>query len=380
MILRIGIVTGEYPPMQGGVGAYTQILARELVRQGHEVFLFTSDQSHSDDLPIVNTVQRWGIASLRTIAQWAHAQRLDVLNLQFQTAAFGMSPFIHFLPNIIRDIPVVTTFHDLRHPYLFPKAGKLRDWIVMHLARQSAGVIVTNHEDLLHVKHLPHHTLIPVGSNILDTLPNFDAQMWRAKAGAQPDDFLIAYFGFINRSKGVDTLLESLSQLRHNNIPARLLIIGDAAGSSDPTNRSYAAEIEERINTLGLKPYIHRTGFVDDESVGAFLKASDVVALPFLDGASYRRGSLMAAIHYGCAIVTTTPQVSIPTFVDGENMLMVSPSDVATLTEKLHRLYADTALRVYLQSGAHRLTTCFDWSSITRDTINFFERALGASA
>jgi glycosyltransferase involved in cell wall biosynthesis len=378
--MRIGIITGEYPPMQGGVGAYTQILARELAQQGHYIHLFTGNQSHSDDLPIINSVHKWNIAGLFAIAKWARDEQLDILNLQFQTAAYQMSPWIHFLPDIIRDIPVVTTFHDLRYPYLFPKAGKLRDWIVMHLARQSAGVIVTNHEDLLRVQHLPHHTLIPIGSNILNILSDFDAQIWRTKAGAKPDDFLIAYFGFINRSKGVDVLLESLAQLRRENVPARLVIIGDSAGSSDPTNRVYTAEIEELINRLGLAPYIHRTGFVDDASVGAYLKSTDAVALPFLDGASFRRGSLMAAIHYGGAIVSTTPQVSIPTFVDGKNMLLVSPGDAPSLTEKLNYLYTDADLRARLQSRAHQLAKCFDWSQIARDTITFFDRVVGASA
>ncbi len=32
--MRIGIVTGEYPPMQGGIGAYAQILAKEMLGDG----------------------------------------------------------------------------------------------------------------------------------------------------------------------------------------------------------------------------------------------------------------------------------------------------------------------------------------------------------
>ena len=375
--MRIGIVTGEYPPMQGGVGAYTKILAHELARQGQHVALFCSQNTNQDDLPMTKTVRHWNMHSLRKIGQWAKHERLDVLNLQFQTAAFQMSPWIHFLPNTVRDIPIVTTFHDLRFPYLFPKAGKLRNWIVMHLARASSGIIVTNHEDAASIQHLPNTALIPIGSNIpLAAASDFDAQVWRTRAGAAPNDFLVAFFGFINRSKGLDILLNSLSALRREEVPMRLLLIGDATGSSDPTNHAYAAEIEQRMDRLALKAYIHRTGFVDEPSVSAYLRASDVVALPFLDGASYRRGTLMAAIQHGSPIVTTTPKVEISNFVNGENMLLVPPNDEVALAYAIRRLHNNAQLRQRIQAGACELAARFDWSQIASDTLTFFERVM----
>jgi glycosyltransferase involved in cell wall biosynthesis len=373
--MRIGIVTGEYPPMRGGVGAYTHILAQELIHQRHYVHIFSSERSrtNNDRIFLTNPVNKWGINSLRMVRKWAHEQRLDVLNIQYQIAAFDMSPWIHFLPNYVRHIPVVTTFHDLKHPYLFPKAGRLRDWIVMHLARSSRGVIVTNHEDLQRVQHLHNIKLIPIGSNILAPLPpDFDPASWREKAGAKPGDFLLAYFGLINRSKGLERLLETITTLRNEGIPARLIMIGDTTGTSDSSNRSYVAEIETLMNKLGIAPYIHRTGFLEDDArVASYLKASDVVVLPFADGASYRRGSLMAAIHYGCAIVSTTPQVKIPSFVHGDNMLLVPPGDTAGLTDSLRNLRASPELRERLRNGASKIAKGFDWTAIAIDYTNF---------
>jgi glycosyltransferase involved in cell wall biosynthesis len=377
--MRVGIVTGEYPPMRGGVGAYAQILARELIRQGQDIFIFSGASVQSSDIPLTHSVQNWSFKSLCAIDQWAKNEHLDLINLQFQTAAYGMSPWIHFLPDVVRSIPIVTTFHDLRFPYLFPKAGRLRDWIVMHLARRSAGVIVTNHEDAEKISALPCVKLIPIGSNILTTLPSdFDPIPWRKKAGAHEDDFLIAYFGLLNRSKGIEILLESLSALKASGIPARLVMIGDTIGTSDPTNAAYAAEVLNQIQRLKLESLIHHTGFIDDLAVGSYLKVSDVVVLPFVDGTSYRRGSLMAAIQYGCAIVTTTPQVNIPTFKHEENMLLIPPADTAALTQTLQKLYHSPETRTHLQSGASQLAANFDWSHIAADTINFFESVIGA--
>ena len=376
--MRIGIVTGEYPPMQGGVGAYTRILAEHLRQQGQNVYIFSDLQARSDDFPLQSTDQ-WGIGSLGQIRRWAMSNKLDILNIQFQTAAYGMSPWIHFLPDIMHACPIVTTFHDLRFPYLFPKAGPLRDWIVMHLARRSDGAIVTNHEDEQRVQHLPHHRLIPIGSNILHTLSDADeAQQWRKRAGIDSDDFLLAYFGLINRSKGLETLLESLSKLRNENIPARLLIVGGIAGSSDPTNAAYVQEIEQHITDHNLADCVQRTGFLEDAEVASALRASDVVVLPYTDGASFRRGSLMAAIHYGCAIVTTIPRVHVPEFVHGENMLLVPPQNDDALTETLRQVYNAPERWQHLRQNAATLANQFDWQPITSDYLDFFETVIGS--
>ena len=376
--MRIGIITGEYPPMQGGVGAYTAVLAEHLAASGHEIHLFSTNAAHSNEFPLTNTLTRWNYSSLGAITKWAKETKLDILNLQFQTAAFGMSPFIHFLPDYVRDTPLVTTFHDLRFPYLFPKAGPLRDWIIMHLARASAGVIVTNHEDAARVNNLPCWRLIPIGSNILRELPSdFDPAIWRKRAGASNGDLLLAFFGLINRSKGLDTLLSSLAELRANGAAARLVIVGGVTGTSDTTNAAYLSEIEQQIKQRGLEEYVHRTGFLDDEiAVGSYLCASDAVVLPFADGASFRRGSLMAAIHYGSVIVTTIPSVPIPEFVEGENMLFALPSNSHTLTHAIRQLHAEPTLATKLRQGALELAGRFDWSHIAADYIEFFQRVL----
>lgn len=370
--MRIGIITGEYPPMRGGVGAYTQILAHELAREGHSVHLFSRVGTSDSDLPLTNTVTRWNYGALRAAARWTREHQLDIVSVQYQTAAYDMSPYIHFLPDAL-PVPVVTTFHDLRYPYLFPKAGRLRDWIVMRLAHRSAGAIVTNHEDAARLHHLPRRALIPIGSNILEPLPpDFDSTPYRAQAGAS--DFLIAYFGLINRSKGVDTLLDALRCLLDEQISARLVIIGGGAGSSDPTNAAYIEEIEAQIDRLNLRPHIYQTGYLDERDVGSFLSAADAVALPFRDGASYRRGSLMAAIRYHCPIVTTMPAVEIPTFRD--NMLLCPPDDVPELASALRRLYASQELRASLRRKVADLAREFDWNAITRETVQFYETVL----
>jgi glycosyltransferase involved in cell wall biosynthesis len=258
---------------------------------------------------------------------------------------------------------------------LFPKAGVLRNWIVRRLARASDDVITTNEEDARQLRR--SSAIIPIGSNI-PKIEHVDIQAWRAKAGAKPDDFLIVFFGLINKSKGLDTLLDSLARLK--GIPLRLAIVGGGAGSSDPTNAATMRDIDAQIEQLGLAPIIHKTGYVDDEVVSGYLAAADVVALPFADGASYRRGSLMAAIEHGCAIVTTMPSLEVPMFIDGENMLLVPPHDEALLATALMHLYQSPDHRIRLKWGALELAKTFAWPSIAKATLNLYASVIGAKA
>ena len=62
------------------------------------------------------------------------------------------------------------------------------------------------------------------------------------------------------------------------------------------------------IIDLGLFERVRWTGREEDAEVSADLSACDLLFLPYLDGASLRRGTLMAGLAHGCAIVTTTPQ------------------------------------------------------------------------
>lgn len=385
--MRIGIIAGEYPPRQGGVGAYTRIIALRLTELGHHVSILCRKDAMEPDtrIRLHNTISSWNVFSLREVSRWAKQEKLDVISLQFETAAFDMSPWVHFIPRTT-SVPVITTFHDLLVPYLFPKAGALRHWIILHLAKTSAGIILTNQEDFAQTTTIPIRTLIPIGSNISIELPeNYDRTTWRIEMGIQDDEFLIGHFGFLNRTKGIDILLEDIAVIRQRyNYPIKLVMIGGRTGDSDPSNWDYAGEIDAEITRLGLSEHVIWTGYIDDTGVSAYLMASDAIVLPFRDGASYRRGSLMAAIHHGCAIITTIPNVHVPLFVDGENMLLARTvildeaiPPYAHVSQEILLLYRKPELREKLRGGALKLAKHFDWQMIAKDYITFFDRVLG---
>lgn len=376
--MRIGIVSGEYPPMVGGVGACSQILARKLQDCGHELHLFSDSRARSADVPLSGTAASWNLRTMSAIRRWARQQRLDLVNLQFQTAAFSMSPWIHFLPRFLGSLPLVTTFHDLRVPWLFPKAGILRQQVVWSLARHSAAVICTNHEDCASLRgRVQSCRMVPIGSNIPDVQPQgFNRSAWRKNAGLDEGDVLLAWFGLVNHSKGLEPLLNCLASMCAEDMMVRLVLIGGETGASDSSNVATQARLEQLLARPVLKDHVARTGFLPEAQVSAWLRASDLVVLPYLDGASFRRGSLMAAICHDRAILTTAPGVEIPEFVHGENLWLVPAGDERALEDALKHLVSSPAVREKLGAGARHLATRFDWPAIARDYVACFEQVL----
>jgi glycosyltransferase involved in cell wall biosynthesis len=396
--MKIGLVTGEFPPMQGGVGAFTAELAREMNRQGHEIHVITSrlarpenETSRRLSLSAIGDPidlgyaklhprgRRWTWRDIGQVADVCLRYDLDLVDIQYEPAAYNMrSAAINFAPWRLRGmLPVVVTFHDLRVPYLFPKAGRLRQWVVYRMARMSKGVIVTNSDDQGRLKDAGIASRnIPIGSNVTaHQVTSEQVADLRAGLGLHAGDCLLAYFGFMNESKGAETLLNAMVQQPEG---LQLVFIGGQIGSSDPTNEAYFQYIRDLIERLGLQKVVHWTGFLPDESVSAYFQAADLVILPYQDGVSLRRGTLMAALAHGRPIISTLPQSPVPELSHGETIWLVPPMDPVALANAITELAAEPALRAHLAEQAVLLSARFSWARIARETLAYFQEVMAA--
>ena len=382
--MKIGLITGEYPPMKGGVGDYTRAIAVSLSERGHSVRVITDQRcvqldSHSSRprvRPVVST--RWAWLDLWRVRR-ASAD-LDIVNIQYQAAAYGtMRPPVHFLPYVIVP-PAVVTFHDLLSPYLFPKAGALRERAIWSLARGAIGVVLTNAEDFHRCRHrerLPPLAEIPIGSNIPCAPPqSFSALTWRAQRGIGTDELLLGYFGFLNASKGGETLMHALAALRSDGMPARLVLIGDQSGSSDPTNTAYAQRADNLAQELGITNHILRTGYLTPPETSAALLSCDLMVMPYRDGVSFRRGSFLACLAHGRATVTTRPPLRPAGLRPRKNVMLARP-EAGVIAAAVRELHSDPALRKNIETGALRLSKQFEWPRIAERLEAFFEQTLG---
>ena len=387
--MHILFVTGEYPPMRGGVGAYTATLADALMDHGVEVSVLSAPQAaeakHRSAVPIFPQ-KRWSPTIWYTVPHLARQIHADWIHVQYQTAAFSMNPSINLAPQqwrrthshrgVQQPLSVAWTYHDLLVPYLFPKAGaQLRRWITARPAHTSDRVIVTNEVDriqLLEEERVIAQN-IPIGSNIeARLLTNDERTARRSQRGYGKEQIVLGYFGFLNRSKGGITLIHTLDRLVQLGYDAHLLMIGERVGASDPTNFAYLHEVETLIAEHGLSKRVRWTGHQVEAEVSADLAALDVLLMPYLDGASLRRGTLMAGLAHGCAIVTTTPQGPLPELVDGRDLLYVTPDNIVAAADAVIRIAKNPTLQQTLGERARRQSEQFTWQAIAQAHIAYY--------
>lgn len=393
--MRVGLITGEFPPMEGGVGAFTDQLARALSALDHDVHIITSTKARPAGSPkelsglreplelgyarVHPRIHRWRWPSLSVIADLAIRYELDIVNLQYQAAAFNMnSPAISYLPWRLKGVaPTVVTYHDLRVPYLFPKAGRLRELAVRGLARRAAGCIATNAADLRQLRQWDVSPLrqIPIGSNIDAYVPNHvEIAEVRDGLGLSAGDVLLGYFGFLNETKGADALIDALARLDDR---YHLVFIGGQTGDSDPdNNQSFLTQLRRRIDEIGLGRRVHWTGYLSSVRVSAHLVAADMMVMPYRDGVSLRRGTLMAVLAHGRPLITTAPAESSSEFCHQDNMWLVPPDDPAALVTSVQALAADPVTLRRLGEGARALAQGYGWDAIAEQTAAFYTEIL----
>ena len=371
---RVLIVTGEYPPRIGGVGDHVVKLRAALEELGADTHVST--ESVPVDLSAervrANSGSPWG-RQLVGLLRLVFELRPDVIHIQYQSGAFDSPTQVALLLSVLRlfgfNVRIVVTFHDLGEPYLFPKAGHLRRFMV-DLIRWAADMSI--YVDALdrrivcaRVKgHRQRSLSIPVGPTI-EPPPGLEGRLGiRARLGLGRDDFLVGFLGFRQEGKGLEVLAAALRSPGLNIQPACLVLIG--AGRSKAGPRRAAVEADTAL-FVGLD--VRDTGPLDPAAVSEWLRACDVIALPYDDGLSTRRGTFMVAVAHGGPVVTTWPsQPDLVDVKDGE-VVLVPSGDSAALAGALVRIRDEPAHRDGLCQGSISVARRYSWRRIAKQTL-----------
>jgi glycosyltransferase involved in cell wall biosynthesis len=364
---RVLLVTGEYPPDLGGLADYTACLRRALIERGLRVAVLTRRRAQPSEPGIARLVDRWDARSVIHLVRLA--PRGGIVHIQFQAAAFDLLGDICLVPLLLRArARVVTTFHDARWPYVFPKAGPLRGLAVRLMARTSAAVLASDARDLRALRAPPATSyVVPIGSNVrCDPPSGYSREAFRAQVGLAPGDLGVAYFGLLNASKGLDTLVAAWQRILQAEPSARLLLLGGSVGASDPTDRQTAGVVTTELDRFGQR--VVRTGYLPPRDLSAHLLAADVALLPYADGASPRRGSLLACAAHGLPIVSTAPAAA-----GLDQVVLAEPAgDAEALARAVLRVGREPSLAGRLRRGAARLIEKTTWSHIADQHVAIY--------
>jgi glycosyltransferase involved in cell wall biosynthesis len=324
--MRVVTLCGSIKPLFSGTDDFNDILIRRLRAKG------------VDARPI--EMPRWGLAQVPKLLQRVAAERPDVILMQYPTDGFRASLGPHAFSALQRHAPLVVTLHEVAatHP--------IRRISLSVLLARSVAVVTTAEEErnalLTWYPWLRHRTcMIPIAANI-------HGLAWQPSPRS-----VVVYFGQIRPEKGIEEFI-ACHDIVAPRFPKVEFII---AGSRVPKFQAYHKAIQAETHGRG----IHLRGELHPDQVAEFLRTATVALLPFPSGASWRRGSLLAAAACGVPIVTLHGDDTPP---DIANLLSTACSR-DELVSQLTDCLSNPAEREAAHERSCRLAALVSWDAVS---------------
>lgn len=325
----VTLVVGKSPGGHCGVRDYTRRLAGAL-----------SSQSVSSVLIEIDARGVYGtVTALREI--W-HTQT-EFLHIQYPSVGFGRS----MLPQLVCCAlrwwrKTFVTLHE------FSRSKILRKLSILPFAICARAVLVTSQAERTALTRWYPWTkskcgVIPIGSNIP-----------ASPISGPKDPKLVMYFGLIEPRKGLEQFLRFAEVLTGMGLGYHFVILGT------PSERGRRFYSEKRATSERL-PIVWREN-LSAEDVAKQMNVAMWAYLPFPDGASERRGSLLAALEKEVIVITTG---GVHTTEDLRTCTIIAAS-CSDAVRKMIITADDEKARANLLRGSARYVKARNWDMIAR--------------
>ncbi|MDW8436488.1 MAG: glycosyltransferase [Chloroherpetonaceae bacterium] len=288
--MRISFVSAFYP-LRGGIAHFNALLYQALAERGHALQAITFSRQYPKILFPGKTQQEQGDVkdSYKTNAEvlldsvnpfsWirvglrARSFKPDILLFKYWMSFFAPCYFVvSLVAKFRRNTKVVYIVDNLR-----PHEKRFGDEFLLWLATRAVdGYVVMSdavERDLLSYLKNPKREKSPhpIYDIFGDPMPKSEA---RRLLGLPESAKVILFFGYIRRYKGLDILLDALSELVKEHSDLKALI----AGEFYEDESAYRKKIDE----LKLWDYvILKSDYVPNDEVSRYFCAADCLVLPY---------------------------------------------------------------------------------------------------
>ena len=211
---------------------------------------------------------------------------------------------------------------------------------------------------------------------INNAFPDTDLTPEKAKRqlAIKENEKTILFLGRIRPYKGIEHLLTAFQQLVKHDAAYRLIIAGEPKKGSE----EYLDEIRGIVTRdFSQGEIILKFQFIPDEQMELFLKAADVLVLPYKD--IFQSGILFLAYSFGLPVVATDVGSFREEIVEGETGFVCKPGDVDDLAGTLQKYFASDLYRGLdtrrseIRAYARRVHS---WDAVAELTRKAYEESL----
>jgi glycosyltransferase involved in cell wall biosynthesis len=203
-----------------------------------------------------------------------------------------------------------------------------------------------------------------IPSSRFSFIPNGVSPTFLEKPVTHTPDGPLVFFGRLEKTKGVDVLIEALTLLDRKGITYKCVIAG--RGRAEST-------FKQAITEHGLQDKVEWTGWMAPNDLANLLASASVAVLPSREESF---GNAMAEAMAAGVPVASTEVGSIPeVVVNGETGYLVPSGDAVALAQRIQDLleHPETA-QALGRAGRKRVRSRFTWPSIACEMERIYDQ------
>ena len=381
--MHICYLCSEYPPgKHGGVGSFTQTLARAMVARGHEatvVGVYPADREAEErdrGVRVVrlphSTIPKTGFLlngrRIRDALRRIHREsRIDVLE--------GPELSLAVVPGAFPAAKVIR-MHGGHHFFAVTLGNRPRPWRSWQEVRSFGRA-----DALCAVSRYVGETtrrLLRLADRPIEVLPNpVDPGLFQPRPGIPEEDGLILFVGTVCEKKGVRQLIQAMPRVVEAVPRARLQVVG--RDWRDPkTGRSFTAGLRDLL-PAHLAGHVDFPGSVEHASLPDLLARAQVCVYP-----SHMEALPVAwleGLAMGKAVVASQTGPGPEVVEDGVSGLLCDPHDPSSIADRIIALLEDPGLRGRLATQAReRVVRHFSIEVLAARNEMFYGNCIGGGA
>lgn len=351
------IIIGSAYPFRGGLAAYNERLAREYIKNGDDVVIYTftlqypsllfpgksqySESPAPTDIKIIRIVNSINPLNWIKVGNRIKKQKPDLVIIKFwipfMAPCFGTIARRIKKNNFTKIISIVDN--------IIPHEKRVGDRILASYFVQAVHGFVAMSKSVMEdiklfnktkpVLFCPH----PLYDHFGEIIPKEKAI---CNLKLDTNYKYILFFGFIRDYKGLDLLLKSFAKLSIKNKSIKLIVAGEFYTDSKP----YFDLI--KINQLDEFVIMHNN-FIPDEKVADYFCASDIVVQPYKNAT--QSGVTQIAYHFNKPMIVTDVGGLAEIIPDGKVGYVVKP-DSEKLAEAISKFFDLNKEKEFLEAAS----------------------------
>jgi N-acetyl-alpha-D-glucosaminyl L-malate synthase BshA len=380
--MRIGITCY---PTYGGSGIVATELGIELAQRGHEVHFITYAQPirlpsqtpniHYHEVEVSQyplfEYPPYDLALATRMAEVATIYHLDILHVHYaiphSVSAMLARQMLEFGNGHSRRLPYVTTLHGTDITIVGLDRSYLP--VTRYSIQQSDGVTSISH----YLKHKTYEEFdITKHIEVIWNFVNCDQyqrdvdSIRRRREFARPDEAVLVHLSNFRPVKRLPDVIEIFARVAEE-IPARLLLMGDGPDRSQAEWLAMKKGIHDRVVFMGKQDRIHEK-----------IAMADVLLMP----SELESFGLAALEAMACEVVPIATRVGgVPELIDdGETGFLADVGDVDTMARNAIELLSDrTRLAEMAKQARKRARERFCASKIIPQYEKFYQQVIDAA-